>query len=96
MARHKNRAADMTAELPGLPKRRGRPCTGKAMTGAERQRKHRERHTQVDTGERMTATIKQLADEFDLTSDQVTRELIRFALCNRNWMQTGFPLRDDK
>lgn len=81
----------LTKQLPGMPGIPGRPCTGTAMTNAERQRKYRERHKAVDIGERMNATITKLAKEFDLTEDQVTRELIRFALCNRNWNQTGFP-----
>lgn len=45
------------------------------------------------TGEQIAATIKRLADEFDLTQAEVTRELLRFALCNRNWQETGFPAR---
>jgi len=83
-----------TAELPGLPpppKRRGRKPTGKALSNAERQARFRAKRQQIETGERMTATIRKLADEFDLTTDEVTRHLLRFALCNRNWSQTGFP-----
>lgn len=30
-----------TAELPGIPKKRGRPATGKAKTSAERQAEFR-------------------------------------------------------
>lgn len=37
------RKDDVTAELPGLPKRRGRPPTGKAMSAAERQKAYRKR-----------------------------------------------------
>lgn len=88
-----DRSALLTAELPGIPKaaKRGRPSTGKALSNAERQREYRKRHKSVDIGENMTATIKRFAKEFDLSEDQVTRELIRFALCNNNWGKTGFP-----
>lgn len=37
------RKDDRTAELPGVPRRRGRPATGKAMSGAARQAAYRER-----------------------------------------------------
>jgi len=32
-----------TMELPGIPKRRGRPATGKAKTAAQRMREYRRR-----------------------------------------------------
>lgn len=88
----------LTAELPGLPcppAKRGRKPTGNAMTNAERQARFRAKRQQIETGERMAATIRKLADEFDLTTDEVTRHLLRFALCNRNWSQTGFPTMKD-
>lgn len=92
-----NKAIDATLMLPGIPAKRGRPCTGKAMTAAERQRKYRKAHKNINAGEKITATIKRFAKEFDLTEDQVTRELLRFALCNRNWSQTGFNVtRNEK
>ena len=37
------RKDDDTQELPGVPKRRGRPATGKALTAAERQARRREK-----------------------------------------------------
>lgn len=40
MARYKTPDAQ-TLTLPGIPARRGRPATGKAMTNAERMRKYR-------------------------------------------------------
>lgn len=79
-------------ELPGVPKRRGRPVSGKAMSNSQRQKKYRQRHKSVETGETMAATIKRLAVQFDLSESVVTRELLRFALCNRNWAVTGFPV----
>jgi hypothetical protein len=75
-----------TLELPGPPKPRGRPPTGHALNNAERQRLYRQRQT----SERMEATIRELAEQFDLSITEVKRRLVRFALCNRNWKQTGF------
>lgn len=37
------RKDDLTAELPGVPRRRGRPPTGKAKDGAARQAEYRAR-----------------------------------------------------
>ena len=85
------RRDDRTMELPGVAKRRGRRPTGKAKTGAQRQKEYRKRRALVPAGEAMPATIKRLADQFDLSSAQVTRELLRFALCNRDWSRLGFP-----
>lgn len=75
----------MTIQPVGRPKKAG------ALSNAERQRRHRAKCTKVETGERMAATISRLAAQFDLTESEVTRHLIRFALCNRNWTETGFP-----
>lgn len=89
-----DRAAALTAELPGMPdapKKRGRPCKEGALTNAERQRRYQAKRKSVMVGETISATISRFAAEFDLTEDQVTRELLRFALCNRNWGKTGFP-----
>lgn len=97
MARVRKSGTDvLTLPLPGVPARRGRPPSGKALSNAQRQAKYRACHKSVDTGERMSATIERLADQFDLSVSYVTRELIKFALCNRNWAQTGFPLRVTK
>lgn len=37
------RKDEVTAELPGVPKRRGRPATGAAMSDAQRSKSKRER-----------------------------------------------------
>ena len=87
----RNAAQDATLPLPGIPKKAGRPRKPGALSNAERQRRHRQKCAKVETGERMAATIKRLADQFDLSEAEVTRHLIRFALCNRNWTETGFP-----
>ena len=91
-------AAQCTPELAGLPviKKRGRPATGKALTPAERQSRYRRHRQFIDTGERMRLTIKRLAEQFDLSESDITRALLRFALCNRNWAQTGFASLPEK
>lgn len=86
----KNLAEQLTMTLPGVPPKRGRPVTGNALSNAERQKRWRQKRAMVVTGDRIAATIKRFAKEFDLTEEQVTRELLRFALCNRNWARTGF------
>lgn len=91
-----NKAVALTMRLPGIRPRPGRRPTGKALSGAERQRRFRERHKFVNTGERIGATIKRLSEQFDIDELTITRELLRFALCNRNWSQTGFPSVADK
>lgn len=87
----KNLAEQLTMTLPGVPPKRGRPVTGRALSNADRQRRFRKCHKTIETGERIGATITRLAQEFDLSELEVTRELLRFALCNRNWSRTGFP-----
>lgn len=49
------RKDDVTAELPGVPKRRGRPATGTAMTAAERQKKRREKL--ADEGKALLSSV---------------------------------------
>ena len=44
----KDAADNMTAELIPMPKKRGRPATGKAMTAAERKRAQRARDRRTD------------------------------------------------
>lgn len=69
----------------------GRPVTGTALTNAQRQKLYRQRHITVPAGESIPATIDRLAAQFDLSKADVTRALLRFALCNRNWGLHGFP-----
>lgn len=92
MVKKVNKAVQLTMTLPGISPKRGRPAKADAMSNAERQRKFRDSHKMIETGEKISATIKRLAGEFDLTEVQVTRELLRFALCNKNWSKTGFPV----
>lgn len=41
------RRDDLTLDLPGVARRRGRPATGKAKTGAQRQKAYRQRQKQL-------------------------------------------------
>lgn len=83
--------ADQTAADVMKAKRVGRPVSGIAKTNAERQAAYRNRHVLVPAGEAIPQTIARLAKQFDLPESAVTRELLRFALCNRNWGKLGFP-----
>lgn len=91
MAKDTSIAAVRTPDLFGAPARRGRPPVPHAMTAAQRQAKYRKTHFAYDLGPKIGPTIKRFSKEFDLTEDQVVRCLLQFALCNRNWSQTGFP-----
>jgi len=77
------------AECIRHPRKKGRPA-GTGKTNAERQAAFRARHVLVPLGEQMSATIRRYADDFDLTQGEVIKELIRFALTNNNWKDTGF------
>lgn len=91
-----NKAAALALTLPCIPAPRGRPHKVDALSNAERQRRFRARHTYVETGERIGSTIKKLSDQFGIDELTITRELLRFALCNKNWSQSGFPsLKND-
>lgn len=90
MAKQTTGAAKQTPDLLTGVKRRGRPPKADAMTNAQRQAKYRSSRVLVPMGETMTATIARFAKDFDMTETEVTKELIRFALTNRNWSKTGF------
>lgn len=84
-------AGQNTLELPGVTQRGRKPKGERPMTNAERQAAFRAKRIALESGKRMANTIANLAAEFDLTKDEVIQHLLRFALCNRNWKQTGFP-----
>lgn len=56
------RRDDRTEELPGVPRRRGRPPTGKALSGAARQAAYRERQKQTGREEVTTFLGADVAD----------------------------------
>lgn len=92
MAQQQNLAAKLTGNLPGIPSKAGRPVSGRAMSNAQRQQKYRACHQIVETSDQMHLTVKRLADQFDLPESYIVKELIRFALCNKNWSLAGFPV----
>lgn len=86
-----------TLELPGVTRPGRKPKGERPLTNAERQADFRAKRIALETGERMASTIASLANDFEISKDEVIQHLLRFALCNRNWKQTGFPTtsRDD-
>lgn len=89
--KEQTKAAEKAPDTFDAPKkRRGRPPSGSALSNKERQAKYRKSRVLLEVGSRMAATVGKLAAEFDLTESEVTAHLVRFALCNRNWWQTGF------
>lgn len=89
-------AGQNNLELPGVTRPGRKPKGDRPLTNAERQAAFRAKRIALETGERMANTIANLAAEFDLTKDEVIQHLLRFALCNRNWKQTGFPSTPSK
>lgn len=84
------KSASLTPDMLAGVRKVGRPPRADALTAAQRQAKFRAARVQVNVGERMGETIRRFASEFDLSESDVCAELIRFALTNRNWSQTGF------
>lgn len=84
------KAAKLTPDLFTAKTHRGRPPKAGSLTGAERQAKFRAARITVNLGETMADTVRRYANEFDLSIDDVMRELVRFALTNNNWSKTGF------
>jgi hypothetical protein len=83
-----------TLELPGVTRPGRKPKGERPLTNAERQAAFRAKRIALETGERMANTISELASEFELSRDEVIQHLLRFALCNKNWRQAGFPSRN--
>lgn len=92
MAKDLESIADQnTLELPGVTRAGRKPKGERPMTLAERQAAYRKQRIMLNTGSKIAQTIDDLAEHFDLSKDEVIQHLLRFALCNRNWKQTGFP-----
>lgn len=91
MTKANDKSAKLTPDLLTKKRPRGRPPKPDALTNSQRQARYRKRRLPMAVGERMTETVQTLAKDFDLTTSEVTAHLVRFALCNRNWKQTGFP-----
>jgi len=90
MAKDSSISAVRTPDMFGAPSRRGRPPMPHALTNAQRQAKYRSTHSSYEVGPKIGLTVKRFARDFDLSEDEVVRRLLQFALCNRNWNQTGF------
>ena len=79
--------------LVSMSTKRGRPRKASTLTNAQRQAKYRRCRVSLVVGDRMSGTVLQLASDFDLTPSEVLQHLVRFALCNKNWAQQGFPTK---
>lgn len=89
-------AGHATLELPNVTRPGRKPKGERPMSPAERQRAFRNARLHVNLGETMSNTVRRLAENFDITIDEVMQHLTRFALCNRNWDETGFPKNTTK
>lgn len=73
--------------LPGMPRKRGRPVTGKALSNAERQRKHREKQAKIEQF-RLEGATRSFQDETDA-------ELLQWLLSSgpvlqeKAWLELG-------
>ena len=72
-----------TVEIPGLKRPPGRPPTGKAMTSAERVRRHRERMGVTKVSVDLTTELVARLDEFAEFRDEPKRDIIERLLRNQ-------------
>jgi hypothetical protein len=77
----------------GNEKRRGRPR--KYASDAERKAAYRAAKARIDYTDKpeIKATISRLAQQFEVGENEVLQELVRFALCNRDWARLGFAAK---
>jgi hypothetical protein len=61
------------------------------LSNAERQKRYRERNTVVDVRmpAEMATAIGKLAEQFDVSRQEVMYQLIQFARTNRDWARFG-------
>lgn len=66
--------------VPEIPKKRGRPPTGKAMTAAQRKQKQREMHDLVVLSVEISSEVVEALNEYmkfkNLTKNQVIEKLL--------------------
>lgn len=74
-------------------RKRGRPRKPDATTNAQRVAAYKAQRIYIKLGP-MAETVRKMADHFEISFDDAMRSLVQYALCNRNWWQTGFPLLD--
>jgi len=89
MARKDN---GLTMELPGVPKRRGRPSTGKAMSNAERQKAFRQRRgaralDDLPTVRQMCELSLPVTINQSVVGEQSQAELLRQMYGNTPWWE---------
>lgn len=84
------RKDDITAELPGVPKRPGRPPTGKALSGADRQREYRARLREagkevltVDIDADVIQKLREFVEFKDMTQGEVVSKVLRDRLLRK-------------
>ncbi|MBS4068165.1 MAG: hypothetical protein KGZ62_06160 [Sulfurimonas sp.] len=80
-------AAVVTMDLPGIPRKRGRPRTGKALSNAERQRIHREKPAKV-----LQARLEAASESFSSETEADLLEWLVKAgpkLQEKAWLELG-------
>ncbi|MGY8590922.1 hypothetical protein QRO08_10025 [Paracidovorax citrulli] len=86
-------ARDFRAQVDAAKKRVGRPR--KYASDADRKAAYRAGKARIDYTDKpeIKATISKLAEQFEVGENEVLQELVRFALCNRDWARMGFAAR---
>ncbi|CAM4056558.1 hypothetical protein [Paracidovorax anthurii] len=86
-------ARDFREQVEAAQKRRGRPR--KWASDAERKAAYRAGKSRIDYTDKpeIKATLAKLADQFEVGENEVLQELVRFALCSRDWARMGFAAR---
>ncbi len=86
-------ARDFRAQVEAAKKRVGRPR--KYGSDAERKAAYRAGKARIDYTDKpeIKATISRLASQFEVGENEVLQELVRFALCNRDWARMGFAAK---
>lgn len=83
----KQAADTATLELPDMPKRRGRPPTGKAMTAAERKAKQRAEHGLIVLSVELPSELVEQLNEYlqfkGLTKNEVIAKLLTTQLLRK-------------
>jgi hypothetical protein len=76
-------------ECTGNEKRKGRPATH--ASAAARKAAYRANKARIDFTDKpaIAATIDEIAAALDCSKNELMQSLVRFALANRNWTQTG-------
>ena len=94
------RKDDVTLELPGIARRRGRPATGKALSGKQRQASYREKlresgrdQVTVVLSLDLIAALEARAKQSEITLGSALETLIRPLLCTGTDLSTTNDLQ---